>query len=65
MRKSVIIVLGASIALALASPVMAQTRGGQAPRVTPPAATPRGDQLHTQDRLYDKDRLHDQDRLKD
>lgn len=65
MRKSVIIVLGASIAFALASPVTAQTRGGQAPRANPPAATPRGDQLHTQDRLYDKDQLHDQDRLKD
>jgi len=69
MRKSVIIILGASIALASASPVMAQ-RGGRAPRVNP-ATTPTGDQLHTQDRLrdpthqYDKDKLHDQDRLKD
>ncbi|HUW53818.1 MAG TPA: hypothetical protein VMV99_10425 [Rhodanobacter sp.] len=69
MRKSVIIILGASIALASASPVMAQ-RGGRAPRVNP-ATTPTGDQLHTQDRLkdpthlYDKDKLQDQDRLKD
>lgn len=65
MRRSIIIVLGASMAFALAAPVMAQTRGGQAPRVNPPTATPRGDQLHMQDRLYDKDKLHDQDRLKD
>lgn len=71
MRKSVKIVLGASIALTLASPVMAQTGGTHAPRTTTPAATPRGDQLHTQDRLkdpthmYDKDKLQDQDRLKD
>jgi hypothetical protein len=64
MRKPIIIVLGASIALALASPVMAQTRGGSTPHTTP-AATPRGDQLHTQDRLKDPTLLHDQDRLKD
>lgn len=70
MRKLVTTVLGATIALALASPVMAQNRGGSTPR-TPPTATPRGDQLHTQDRLkdptllHDQDQLHDQDRLKD
>lgn len=70
MRKLVTTVLGAAIALALASPVMAQNRGGSTPRTTP-TATPRGDQLHTQDRLkdptllHDKDQLHDQDRLKD
>ncbi|WP_159015604.1 hypothetical protein [Cognatiluteimonas profundi] len=66
MRKSAIIVLGASIALALVSPVMAQGRGGSTPRQTPtPTPTPRGDQLQTQDRLKDQDKLHDQDQLKD
>ena len=71
MRNSVIIVLGASIALSLASPLMAQARAGRPPHASPPATTPRGDQLHTQDRLrdptrlHDQDKLHDQDRLKD
>ena|SRR5690242_13864673 len=70
MRTFVTAALGAAIALALAAPVMAQNRGGNTPR-TAPTATPRGDQLHTQDRLkdptllHDRDQLHDQDRLKD
>ncbi len=65
MRTSVIIVMGAAIALSLASPLMAQTRGARTPHTSPPAATPRGDQLHTQDRLKDQDKLHDQDKLQD
>lgn len=66
MRKSTLPVLAAALTVALASTaVMAQNRGGNAPRTAPPAAAPRGDRLHTQDRLKDQDRLHDKDTLKD
>ena len=66
MRKSINFVLATSIALALAAPaVMAQTRGGSTPRTSSPTATPKGDQLHTQDRLKDPSHLYDRDQLKD